>query len=223
MAWTAGVIAAILGFGIYQYKTAGWDFSVMSESITRVKTWVSEHKNKPHSEAKTKLLSKVNLTQEPLHFEFYTALPNMQVSTPTVENKAQVELKPEMKTTLHEPVKVALVKTKTIQTNAIKTNTTIVTADELERELSGHLSTFVPVKKEQFAIQLGVFKNHETAKHYQETMQQAGFKAVISPFAATNKNLYRVQLGPYANKNQANSTRQQLQVQGINGVIYKLK
>ncbi len=217
--WVGVVITAAFGFGIYQYKTAGWDFSALSASLARVKIWVNDHKTKPHMEARAKL-TKPSSAEPPLHFEFYTALPNMQLAVAETAPDAP-SVKTEIKVRMQEPKPVAKLPIAS-KANLIKPTTAIVTADELERELSGHIKLAAHALKEQFAIQVGVFRSIEAAKHYQETLRKTGFKTAVAPLGSDKKNLYRVQLGPYADKSQANLSWHQLEAQGIKGVIYKL-
>lgn len=204
--WLTVVVAGILGFGIYQYKTTGWDFSALSASLTRVKTWINDHKNKPRMEARAKSESKMSATEPPLHFEFYTTLPNMRLA--------------ESEVTQNEKKEAAAVVGET-KPLSIKKNAAIVTPDELERELGGDLKSATSTT-EQFAVQVGVFRSIAAAEQYQGKLREAGFHATVAAFGADKKNLYRVQLGPYANKNKASLLKHELGTHGINGVIYKL-
>lgn len=211
--WTTAIVAAAIGFGVYHYKTAGWDFSALSESVGRVKNWIAAHKNKPH-DPRPKVSNKL-VAEQPLHFEFYTALPTMQLATPETPS---IEAKPEAVVVKAPPKIISKVEPKNV---IITTNTAIVTADEIERELSKHLQA-APAGKEEFAVQVGVFKSIVAAKHYQETVSQAGFKSSVATLVAGKKNLYRVQLGPFGEKNKATLLKHELAAKGINGVIYKI-
>lgn len=88
--------------------------------------WVSASRHHLHQDlAKMKQLAiKKKEGPPPIHFEFYTALPKMQVGNALPISK---------------PAPVTVVKTKPV----------IVSANELERELSAHIKQYEATKKRQ--------------------------------------------------------------------------
>jgi hypothetical protein len=71
----------VCGFGIFFYQSP----TVLSYK-ERLHTWIAEHKGQVHQglvKVKQLAAKKSDESAEPhIHFEFYTALPNMQTSVP---------------------------------------------------------------------------------------------------------------------------------------------
>ena len=189
------------------------NFSAFSSSLTRFTTWIAERKNHLHQGiAKVKQLAENKTdTSEPVHFEFYTTLPNMQVtmSNPVASNDNQAVAN----NNTPRPTIVSTQKTSV----KMLTADAIVNADELEKELAHEL------KQETYVIQVGIFHDTEAAEHYRKSLADAGFTASITKVALKGKTSYRVQLGPFANKNQTKIVQQRLQKKGLNGLIRKVE
>lgn len=197
-----------LGFLFFQYKKNTLS-SFFSSYFGQVENWIAARKNHlqkglANDENKTKkkpVIAQKNPPPRPIHFEFYTALPNMQVDMPTpiVEMK-----KPEVVKTVAEKKK---------QTSK---NIAVVSAEELEKELAEHF------KQANYIVQLGVFRTSAAAYKYHKAMTEAGFQASVVPLRSAQKETYRVQLGPFFNKLEAKGAQLKLKKQGMDGIVLKL-
>lgn len=73
------VCLAVLG-GICMYI---YQYHASIVSIEGVKLWVSEHKKNLHQEFKKVKVASTRVSPPEIHYEFYTALPNMHMIVPT--------------------------------------------------------------------------------------------------------------------------------------------
>lgn len=166
--------------------------------FTSIKLWFSERKN--HLKTSFVKVKKIAISEKkpalPVHFEFYTALPNMQVTVDSPESVTQAVNQ------IHQA------KPETIA-NAV-TN-----AGELEQQFEQALA------QSHYVIQLGVFTSAEAAERYKMLLKNKGFSVVV--IRLTKKKItYRVQLGPFLNKDQAYLTQHELQKQGFGGIVRKV-
>lgn len=193
-------------FLLLQYKRNALNSPFFSAYFARMELWVAARKDHlqkglaNETVAKKKTISpQKNDAPKPLHFEFYTALPNMQVtpSQPALEAK-QAEIK--------------VVADKKIAASQPKA---IVSREELEKELSDHF-------KQTYIVQLGVFRTSAAAYRYHQTAIQSGFNASIVKLRAAEKEIYRVQMGPFFNKVDAKGAQQKLQKQGMDSIVLKM-
>lgn len=195
------------GYFILQHqRTSPWILSYFS----RIEAWVAERKQHWQKggardntvKAKITTANKNNNSPPPIHFEFYTALPDMQVavSEPVMQAKTVVTS--------------GSVVSKKSSSSSIK-NVTVVSAEELEQEFSKQL------KREAYVVQLGVFRHASSAANYHKTIAAAGFAAAIVKIGMAEKLVYRVQLGPFLNKEEAKIAQKQLLKKGMNGVLLK--
>ena len=118
--WILFAVIALVFAGLvyleYHYKVTSTRFPAVKAYVSRVTSWIAERKSHLHNElSKVKQLAATqnNASQE-VHFEFYTALPKMQVTVPEITR--QVAPKP-----------------------AIAANKAIVSVDELEKELASEI------------------------------------------------------------------------------------
>ncbi len=89
-----GLIAAAFfcAFITFNLVKKHWQMpTYISAYITRFNTWIAERKHHLNPVAKVKQIAmdKTN-APEPIHFEFYTALPNMQVGMPNSVSHSNV-------------------------------------------------------------------------------------------------------------------------------------
>jgi flagellar basal body-associated protein FliL len=117
--WIVVVVGMTLLLGailfVYYPRSASNHTGFFSTYYTQIKAWMADrrgHLTKKASQPKH-VLAKQHESEPQIHFEFYTALPNMQVNggSPTLAEKIP-----------HAPVS--------------KTNMDVASADELEQELS---------------------------------------------------------------------------------------
>ena len=167
----------------------------------------------------------------PVQFDFYSELPNMQVTlsdaTPTAkpvptpdaklpkmtELSADDDLPAPDKTALAKPaaVKVALDKTLDVAKSPPIFNANEVT-DLLDAE-SGH--------SQRFIIQLGAFESETGARRLFEAVKSVGFEVEVVRATQGTHTLYTVQQGPFESISVARSTQARMQKRGIISTIRK--
>lgn len=82
--WTLCIVVMVLFIclaGFFSYNKSPTS-SLLSSYVAHVKTWIAERKARLHHEvvkAKQVVVNK-NDSEPEIHFEFYTALPNMQIT-----------------------------------------------------------------------------------------------------------------------------------------------
>lgn len=109
----------------YQYHKNPKNYPAILASITKMTNWVSERKNHLHKNiVKVKqLATSKNPEDVPIHFEFYSALPKMQMIAPV--DKTETVMNP----ALNRPLKKPLIKS------------VVADASELEEDLSSQLKS----------------------------------------------------------------------------------
>lgn len=217
------------GFLFYEYTHQQ---SVLAPFFARINTWIVDHKTNLQKGLAAKGIIKSNAvskqdTESQIHFEFYNALPNMQVNVAmAVADDARVSSK--SKSFANSPNKATMNREDNDEAAGVsashssdnkmaespaKSTVNIVNADELEQELSKH------IKQMNYFVQLGLFRNKSMANRYRDTIINAGFTANVVKTVITDKTFFRVQLGPFANKSEAKITQQQLQKKGVNAML----
>jgi cell division protein FtsN len=183
-----------------QYKKPSIVSAKLASYSMRIQNWIAERKNHLHQDIikVQQIAANKNDNDQQIHFEFYTALPNMQVSVADLSARDD-----------RSAPKVVAVK-KTV-------NTAIINADQLERELNSEM------KQSQYVVQLDVFKNAASAEQYRMTLSQAGLDANIVNAVIAGKNRFRVQVGPFGNKDQVRVAQRQMLKKGISGIVQKIE
>lgn len=117
-----------LGFVAFQYKKYPEKFPMLTAYFAQVSDWVAEHRNKSNKNKKPKqMASNQEQNEKQIHFEFYTALPNMQMKVSESLDVAE-KAPATMKAHVGKPIRQAQ-------------NKTIFNADDLEKELSTHIKS----------------------------------------------------------------------------------
>ncbi|MBV9575046.1 MAG: SPOR domain-containing protein [Gammaproteobacteria bacterium] len=179
-------------------------YAQMNDWIAKHKTHLQNGLAKKVEKVKAKLANRSE-GEQPIHFEFYSTLPTMQVSVPSMS-----DAEPKSKV-----VAVANKTSDEIITSSLPVTApaSIVNADELEQEVSDHL------KQINYFVQLGLFHNKIAAENYRKTLADEGFETVVIKTSVVDKQFYRVQLGPFANKEQAKQTQELLKKKGVNAIL----
>lgn len=199
-------IMLLLGTAIYQYKHPS---TIFTKQLARFNNWLAHSKDSlPNKtiEKKTELAESDDTSS--VQFEFYTALPNMQM-TGAESEKAISPAKEPYST-------VAQVKSNNLETpppkkTVLPRRIAIADAANLEKELSEHLAKF------KFVVQVGTFKHEKMAIRLRDNLIKKGIPAVVTYLQKNNS--YRVQTEPLANKTLANNKLQQLKQLGFNGLV----
>jgi cell division protein FtsN len=220
------LVLGITGFGFYQYKHQPQRFLALTDCYQKLTNWMTERKHHLNQSIQVvKQIAVKDAAEQPVHFEFYTALPNMKMELATAENLNSSVSAPAPKKVLPTTAATAVPDTKitalspAVATLAeIKTKSPFVSPEELERQMSRELDTST-----QYVLQLGVFRAADAAQKLRSALVAAGFHAVVSKMAGKDRELYRVQLGPYLNKSQAIHIQGELQKRGMDSVVRKVE
>lgn len=215
------LVLPLLGYAIYKHKQNTLNTPVVSDYFSKIENWMGERKahwqkklvNDNSKKVKSFTTTK-NQAVPQIHFEFYTALPNMQVIV-TEPEITTVALLPRNVKQPMEAVKVSSTKTVPVieKVRATSPPVSVASAAELEQAISDQ------IQQKAYIVQLGVFRNAMTADKFYKTLAEAGFKATVVKSLTTKKDIYRVQLGPFLNKAQAKVAQKQLQKKGIDGIV----
>ena len=216
-------------FLIYDEKYHAAGPSTLEVYFLKIKNWMtlrSAHLHPIQNNQKpiAQVVGNKSADEPSIHFEFYDALPNMQVTVSERTGTKETHNNPEQNTKSNslDIKKKRVVAAKTINKNnqetekentiSIPGSSTFIKADELERDLSLQL-------KQQYIIQLGVFKNIEAAEHYRKSLIGAGFAVKITKLGLRGKIFYRVEQGPFLKKEKVNMAQLKLQQKGFRGLI----
>lgn len=182
---------------------------IASSYVEQMKNWVAERKNHLHKnlEKVKQVAVRKSEPPPPIHFEFYTALPNMQVPLPETEKN---EIHPVV-ATANQALPATIPQTKKISTT--NANTTIFDADRLQRALKEELN------QEQYVLQLGVFKNATAAERFKSSLATSGLMVKVVNITLAGEHAFCVQLGPYESKDEAKLIQRRLRQKNINGIV----
>ncbi|MCW5584333.1 MAG: SPOR domain-containing protein [Gammaproteobacteria bacterium] len=203
------VVVAVLigGWIIYERQKQEFPFQAVSFYSTEIKNRLVQYKNDFHQDftkVKQIVVNQPALASS-VHFEFYTTLPNMQVTASEVTvNKNQNILNA-------APNEVLSVQAS--QTKKVMLSTKIFDAEKLQRALRTEFA------EDRYILQLGVFSSASAAEHYKESLHQSGFTASIVKVIISGRKRYRVQIGPLIAKDQARLMQRKLQQKKINSMI----
>lgn len=166
--------------------------------------------------------------ETPIHFEFYTSLPNMQMDMSSQKEEAVLSAKrslsnPEalqhknnrLVSALESSKGDSVSKEKLERQPAIRQAMPIVSADELEQELSTH------IKQAAYIVQLGRFKEMNEAKQYQLYLAKLHIPSHLEKISHGSKVIYGLQVGPFNSKQQASVALKSLKKKGIAGMLIK--
>lgn len=181
--------------------------SNVSLYVEQMKSWIAERRNHLHKnlEKVKQVAVRKGDPSPPIHFEFYTALPNMQVPIPeSAKSEESVVAAANQSHKITPPIKKPSVNV---------ANTTIFDADRLQRAFKEELN------QNQYVIQLGIFKKASTAERFKLSLNQSGVSANLVHVTLAGDKAFCVQLGPYETKDQAKLMQHRLQQKKINGIV----
>lgn len=211
--FTLGVV-----YFVYQPKQAAIASSGISSAYATVNNWMHERNHQIHQNiVKVKQLAVNNKApHQEIHFEFYTALPNMRVTVPDVDKRdATVRAVAVTSAPSDAPSLSQAVFAKKTQNPAA-----IFDAGKLQNALREEFKA--KIINQQYVIQMGVFKNVAGAEKFRQTCDSEGFTARVVKIAMAKGSGYSVQAGPFDSKNQAILVQRQLQKKSVNGIIRKI-
>jgi cell division protein FtsN len=169
-----------------------------------------------------KKVALVDPNQSPsVQFDFYSELPNMQV---TLSDPAQAS--PAGK--LPKAVERAPTLTAPVSTLAATTQQSNKPGADLTKQNSivsaGELTHLLEAENQahQFVIQLGAFESETGARQFLEAVKSVGFAVEVIKVKHGSRMLYTVQQGPFDSISVARSTQARMQKRGIVSIIHKL-
>jgi cell division protein FtsN len=153
----------------------------------------------------------------PVHFNFYTELPNRQLKVAqtlptdkTANQEASYSIR--LKSTLAMPKEVE----KPVVTDApMVASAPIFTHDDISTRMAEDVS-------QQYVIQLGSFESESAANKLQAALANVGFEPRIVTSNQGDVLFYQVQQGPYPSIKSAKIAQSRLKKRGIPGIIRKL-
>lgn len=186
----------------YQYKKDPQKYPYLDTYVQQTTNWIAAHRSHLRQDiVKVKrLAANKNTEQEEIHFEFYTALPNMQMNATVQAEPAQTGVA--AKPTITAPVVATVASPANLDTQA------------LEQDISAQIN------QGRYLLQLGVFRTQDSAARFQQSLADAGFQAKV---ITTEKKVFKVQMGPFTNKNQARLAQIDLEKKGFNGVMHRIE
>jgi cell division septation protein DedD len=199
------------GLVIFHHKIHPVDYRAFKASYARLNAWLhdrSAHFHEEINEAKARAERAERL--DDVHFEFYTALPAMQMKAPA--------MLPIKSTAAITPLPATEVSSSSSQSVAhALLQKPFVNADEIEKEFAAKLQPNI-----NYILQLGIFRELKSAQALRANMMAAGLSPSIHQLGRGEKSLFRVQLGPYSSLSQAKNTAHQLQRKGFSVLLRKL-
>ncbi|MDR3490705.1 MAG: SPOR domain-containing protein [Gammaproteobacteria bacterium] len=230
----AGIFIAVFFF-VFVCLGAAYSFVIMKKNnavasraadlhafITNV-VLSAMHKNDGLIRASVKKMAENS--QPPVHFDFYSELPKMQLTltetqdTPSPSNKApstHYEVGVKTGLTTAEDTQPAAPKPAVVEPAPPPAPVKVIQPDEL----SGLIAEEA-VQKSQYVLQLGVFETRLAANKLQEALISVGFNPVVVKLHAGKYDLYELQQGPFTDLQMAKATKSRLQKRGITSVIHK--
>lgn len=212
---TLFVLVAVFAVGL-SYVAATSGFFAM---YTRLNQWAHERNHQLQQKiVKVKQLAVNKKASQEIHFEFYTALPNMRVPVPVIE-KRDANVRPVV--VMNKSTADELTIPKMMSIKKAENSAAIFDAEKLQNAMRAEISP-IKISNQVYVIQAGVFKNAVGAEKYRSVFLSMGEMARVVKINLTNGMGYSVQVGPFASKNQAELVQRQLQKKSINGIIRKV-
>lgn len=102
-------LLGVLGYYIFQQKKHPEQFPMATAFFTSVKSWFSEHKQQLHQniESVKQMTKNQETPPEQIHFDFYTALPAMQMpASMAAKENEPAAVKPAKERALFDPAEL---------------------------------------------------------------------------------------------------------------------
>jgi len=205
------LILIVIALSVLVYQQRHTRLQSAINSMEALKAWVMEHTNHAHQQIAQikKIVAKPDTPPE-IHFEFYTALPKMQVAVDSTPAQSSVTSSPKLLVTNKPSVKVATLKPVSKPLVAKP----FMSPDDLAKEFSKHIQSYA------YNLQLGLFKSNALASDFSSKLVQKGFNTKVFKISLGQKTWYRVQTATITNKDEAKQLQQKLQRQGINAILH---
>jgi cell division protein FtsN len=204
LALASAAMAIFLAISVvyYHYHTHPEKYPLVAHLKSKVSDWLAERKQHIQVKldknlAKAKQIAKRVDPEQPVHFEFYSVLPSMQItaSQPVATQEAK---KPAAK-------------------NPLADSQLFLNQAELDKDFAESS------KHQTYVIQVGLYSNAAGAEKIRRVLTEQGFEADVVKSYAGERAMYRVQLGPYEDKEQVQQAERQLQERKVTGIVKKIE
>lgn len=175
---------------------------------------------------------------QPVHFDFYSELPNMQLPQNALANESAATLEgaastvpgsapatPVMAGTPVIPKPMAITKPGELKKPEV-THPAIFNPSEVDELLADEKIVSQPnaqapahSQAQDYIIQLGVFESEDGAQRLIEAIAAVGFQPRVVKLDRKGHNMYQVQQGPYQSMESAKLEQLRLQKRGIISII----
>jgi len=236
--WLWTILACVMavfvcGIGFFSYYPINTPMksSLLSAKVSsyyaQANSWMTERKQRLHQNIEKVKQIAVNQkdANQDIHFEFYSALQNMQVNVPAASHSATTNQPAANNniTKLAENVIKPSVKAAPDNNNV---GQNIFNAEKLQRALKNEFNQIdaqaAARENNHYVLQMGIFKNAAGAERMRASLVKSGFSVKVVKTALTGKEVYSVQIGPFITKNQAVLAQRQLQKKSVNGIVRKI-
>lgn len=224
------IIVLLLGDGIFYVTRHKQDFldKIKSRHLKPVKVEIAssvQPNETSHSAAQKS--DKISPPQ-PIKFDFYQILPNMEVQAPPTEKSAAVPAP-----TAKEPVASgAADKEEKVQptpdpeddTDGDTAQDSVKAPPTTPSQDSSELAALLTDEKDaHYVLQLISLTNADEAKKYQQSLSDKGLQTTLSTTVKDKTTFYRIQLGSFKKHADAQSKQEDLLKLHINSVIVQVK
>lgn len=237
--WLWTVLACVMavficGIGFFSYYpiNPSMKSSLLSAKVSsyyaQANSWMTERKQRLHQNIEKVKQIAVNQkdANQDIHFEFYSALQNMQVNVPGTSPAATISQSAANNniTKLAENAIKPSVKAASDNNNVV--GQSIFNAEKLQLALKNEFHQIdaqtAAHENSHYVLQMGIFKNAAGAERMRASLVKSGFSVKVVKTALTGKEVYSVQIGPFITKNQAVLAQRQLQKKSVNGIVRKI-
>jgi cell division protein FtsN len=205
--WRKIIVPAVLLVLLSVGLGSTFVYNKKHDSVMFNKIVALTHKKSPAE--KQKLAANKAAPQEPapVHFDFYDALPKMQMP-PAAETVASVAPAPQLKPVAATPKPVIA-------------KASVFNAEEVTDLLAHEKPQLnVPIGQ-HYHLQLGSFESESAAKLLVDAVNSIGFQAKVVKSHHAGHNMYHVMQGPYTNMDLAKASQMRLQKRGITSSLKK--
>lgn len=246
------VVGLLVGWYVHQVGTPLFDKK-------NIMVWVDDLKALLHRHNKLQVASREGTKVAPINpvesqpevrFDFYTELPNMQVTLPVTETEVSKGTPAITKTAVsegqsHWVAEVAGQKSPQVASDYVPAQSLPSEANKepqaqplppeankesqaqpllLEASKDPQAQSLLPKanKEPQYVVQVGAYKSYATASEIRVSILLAGFDAVVVKTMMNGQVVYRIQQGPYSSQARAKMAQKKLQAKGFEGIIQKV-
>lgn len=201
---------------IYVAKHHPERLAQFSEQVSGFRHWFVDRKARLQTGLDKKLtdiktLSAKKTEDEEVHFEFYTALPAMQMSVAEANLETKAPASAGVVTDDKKKPAATLSPMKSLAAKSL-----FLDPAELEQDFAKRFT------QQTYVIQLGVFSTAAAAEAFKEKLSSERYSAAVVKAYVGERHVYRVQLGPFASKDQVETAQHDLRKKGIDGIVRKI-